>query len=456
MTALSTISIFRAGSAEATSSRVTLRRSRPAASHLETLDDNPHAAGNLAIQSLIRSGAIRPKLAISQPGDIHEREADEVAEQVMRSAAVPSIQRRCAACAEGAPCPACEGVQAKKAGGPVLHVATTAEASIASLRGGGQPLPTSVRAFFEPVFQRDFSRVRIHTGREASEAASAVQARAFTAGRDIVFGAGEYEPQSEEGRRLLAHELTHVLQQNPENTARPVSNTATEQGADPQPYRRQLSSPYTSASSAAGMIQRQAAKVQDVCGLREPLYGFDSIRNIRRSRLVAAGFTFCGPSDLMPSDPLGNYWERWVHPTQGVLHFQVHWKEEPPSEQKPGEAPEPPEERPEEVPPCATEATDEADWLETWGNGLEVELKELWKMQRNKDPQIKPRLSDFYERMSEYQDKLDEAIARFPEWDENTDLTNPDCRDALDDGEIRIMQLRKRFDETMVTPTGDF
>jgi hypothetical protein len=85
-----------------------------------------------------------------------------------------------------------------------------------------------------------------------------------------------------------------------------------------------------------------------------------------------------------------------------------------------------------------------------------VELKELWKMQRNKDPQIKPRLSDFYERMSEYQDKLDEAIARFPEWDENTDLTNPDCRDALDDGEIRIMQLRKRFDETMVTPTGDF
>ena len=118
----------------------------------------------------------------------------------------------------------------------------------------------------------------------------------------------------------------------------------------------------------------------------------------------------------MPSDPLGNYWERWVHPTQGVLHFQVHWKEEPPSEQKPG--PEPPEERPkegpEEIPPCATEATDEADWLETWGNGLEVELKELWKMQRNKDPQIKPRLSDFYERMSEYQDKLDEAIARFP------------------------------------------
>jgi hypothetical protein len=419
--------------------------------------DTRSAAGNMAMQRLFCSGAIQAKLTISQPGDVFEREADEVAERVMQSAAAPSIQRKCATCAAGTPCPACEQgemVQAKEASRRTPRIAAAAEAWIASLCGGGQPLPISVRAVFEPLFQRDFTRVRIHAGREASEAASSVQARAFTAGWNVAFAAGEYDPQGREGQRLLAHELTHVLQQDAENTARPISGNATGRESGPPP----LSSPHTSALLPAGTIQRQAAKVQDVCGLREPLYGFDSIRNIRRSRLVAAGFTFCGPSDLMPSDPLGNYWERWVHPTQGVLHFQVHWKEEPPSEQKPGEEePNEPDGIPEEeTPSCATEATDEADWLEKWGIGLEVELGELWKMQRNKDPQIKPRLSDFYERMSQYDDKLDEAIARFPEWDENTDLTNPDCRDALDDAEGLILQLRKRFNETMVTPTGDF
>ena len=455
MTALSTISIFRAGCAEATPSRVTLRRSRPAASHIETLDGNPHAAGNLAIQSLIRSGSIRPKLATSQPGDIHEREADEVAEQVMRSAAVPSIQRRCAACAEGAPCPACEGVQAKKAGGPVLHVAATAEASIASLRGGGQPLPTSVRAFFEPVFQRDFSRVRIHTGREASEAAQAVQARAFTVGRDVAFAAGEYDPQSRDGQRLLAHELAHVLQQNPENTTPLVSNKVTHQESDTQPYRLQSPSPYTSASSVVGTIQRQAEKTQDVCRLRQPLYGFNHIRSIPRSRLVAAGFTFCGPSDLMPTDPLGNYWERWVHPTQGVLHFQVHWKEEPAPEQKSGETPQPvaPAQGAQGIASGAAEATYTAQFLAAYEAQLEKELAELWEMDRNKDPRLKARLIEFWKLESDLDDKLDEAIGRFSQWDENT---GPEELDALDAEELRIMQLRERFQRLMVTPSGGF
>jgi len=80
------------------------------------------------------------------------------------------------------------------------------------LRSTGQPLETETRAFFEPRFRHDFSQVRVHTDQQAAESAKSVNARAYTVGRDIAFGTGEYAPNSNEGRRLLAHELTHVLQ----------------------------------------------------------------------------------------------------------------------------------------------------------------------------------------------------------------------------------------------------
>jgi hypothetical protein len=78
---------------------------------------------------------------------------------------------------------------------------------------GGRDLEASHRAFFEPRFGRSFDGVRVHTGAEAAEAAELLDARAFTVGRDIFFGRGEYRPGNGEGRRLLAHELTHVAQQ---------------------------------------------------------------------------------------------------------------------------------------------------------------------------------------------------------------------------------------------------
>jgi hypothetical protein len=74
-------------------------------------------------------------------------------------------------------------------------------------------LPKSTREFFEPRFGRDFSDVRVHTGARAADAAKSLNARAFTLGKDIVFGSGQYFPQTSAGNRLLAHELTHVVQQ---------------------------------------------------------------------------------------------------------------------------------------------------------------------------------------------------------------------------------------------------
>lgn len=81
------------------------------------------------------------------------------------------------------------------------------------LRSPGQPLSATTRAFFEPRFGYDFSGVRVHTDARAAESARAVNAQAYTVGRDVVFGAGHYAPQSREGRGLMAHELTHVIQQ---------------------------------------------------------------------------------------------------------------------------------------------------------------------------------------------------------------------------------------------------
>lgn len=80
-------------------------------------------------------------------------------------------------------------------------------------RSGGQPLSEPLRAFLEPRFHRSFADVRVHAGPEAAGLARDANARAFTVGKHIVFGAGEYRPEVEQGRRLIAHELTHVLQQ---------------------------------------------------------------------------------------------------------------------------------------------------------------------------------------------------------------------------------------------------
>ena len=80
-------------------------------------------------------------------------------------------------------------------------------------RGGGEPLPDHLRAFLEPRFGRSFADVRVHTGPDAAGLAREANARAFTVDRHIVFGDGEYRPNVQQGQRLIAHELTHVLQQ---------------------------------------------------------------------------------------------------------------------------------------------------------------------------------------------------------------------------------------------------
>ncbi|NOQ33832.1 MAG: DUF4157 domain-containing protein [Methanosarcinales archaeon] len=117
-------------------------------------------------------------------------------------------------------------LQRREALGTTAHVNSDLASQIQGLRGKGQPMPDSLRAFFEPRFGYDFSQVRIHTDVHAAELARVATARAFTLGNDVVFGAGEYAPETFEGKQLLAHELTHVLQQTeipPMSSAAPGS-----------------------------------------------------------------------------------------------------------------------------------------------------------------------------------------------------------------------------------------
>ena len=164
-----------------------------------------------------RSPAIQAKLRVSQPGDAHEREADRVADAVTQmKASDAAVQRMCTDCEEErkhqSTSPV-QPVQKKEKAGDTPSVTPAVAANLQGLRGGGRPLPAETRDFFEPRFGVNFGNVRVHTGAQAEEAADSIGAKAFTLGNDIAFGRGQYSPSSGEGRELLAHELTHTVQQ---------------------------------------------------------------------------------------------------------------------------------------------------------------------------------------------------------------------------------------------------
>ena len=127
------------------------------------------------------------------------------------------------------------------------------ESSIQSARGGGQALDSGVRAQMEPTLGADLSGVRVHTGAEADRLNQAVSARAFTTGSDVFFRQGEYSPGSSSGRELLAHELTHVVQQS----GAPVQAKLT-LGAVDTPEERE-------ADEVARQVSREATAVQRKC-----------------------------------------------------------------------------------------------------------------------------------------------------------------------------------------------
>ena len=233
--------------------------------------------GNQAVARLIKSGALQAKLAIGKPGDIYEQEADRVAEQVLRTAE-PQVQRQPEEEEEEELVQPKlvanteytiqrqvdeekeeeeEFLQTKELTGHNAEIIPDLESRIQTIRGGGEPLPESVRAYFEPRFGYDFSQVRVHADARAAESARAVNARAFTVGQDVMFGAGQYAPGTSGGRRLMAHELAHVVQQRAGNVLKP--------GIAPS-IRRQETAARTAPEVVNITIQRDTETAQSTTG----------------------------------------------------------------------------------------------------------------------------------------------------------------------------------------------
>jgi outer membrane protein OmpA-like peptidoglycan-associated protein len=221
--------------------------------------------GNQNMVNLYHQHNIQTKLSVSHPNDIYEKEADRVADQVMRMPEHVAQAKLDCPCASGSNNGYEEIIQSKplaitplvqrkedeeeeekiqtksetvqdtfliqrqaedkeKEEEAILHTKMNSgrtfktspqfEHSLQSMRSGGQPLDQATRAYFEPRFGVDFGDVRVHTNEEASKAARTIHAQAYTLGQNIVFDEGRYSPESDSGKKLIAHELTHTLQQS--------------------------------------------------------------------------------------------------------------------------------------------------------------------------------------------------------------------------------------------------
>jgi hypothetical protein len=201
---------------------------------------------------------LQTKLTVNEPGDIYEREADRIADQVMAAPAHSAIN--------GAP-PGSQRFSGQSNGQMAAAPASVDQA----LASPGRPLEPALRQDMEQRFGYDFSRVRVHADGGAANAARAVQARAYTSGRDIVFGSGEYAPATVDGKSLLAHELVHVVQQAA-GTAGSIQGALAVQSQAPKDTDKEIAekkclTPISHSMMDAGhggMIQRQPnTKAQD-------------------------------------------------------------------------------------------------------------------------------------------------------------------------------------------------
>lgn len=189
------------------------------------------AARSRQVHSILH---LQPKLTVNTPGDSFEQEADRVADRVLRRPEAP-LQRKCAC---GGTCSECqeEQVQTKRVQESVEAAPVAPPIVEEVVRKSGRPLDPQTRDFMELRFGHDFSQVRLHTDAQAVQSARTVNARAYTVGPNIAFGQGQYAPQTLAGRRLLAHELTHVLHQTGGSQGAPAVQRFVTSGCEKLPF----------------------------------------------------------------------------------------------------------------------------------------------------------------------------------------------------------------------------
>jgi Domain of unknown function (DUF4157) len=256
--------------------------------------------GNQAVTQMLQA-----KMTVGKPNDAYEQEADRVADTVMRmpdavvqrqeeqeetarmkpissllqrqgdeqkdetaqaksivGAITPIVQRQeeqeeTAQMLQRQEEKKDEHAQAKGSSDLTPAVSPQLESRIQTIRGGGQPLPDNTRTFFESRFGHDFGGIRVHTDSQAAETAGQLNAQAFTIGRNVFFGAGHYEPHTSKGQWLMAHELTHTIQQQPSQTiatnrniVQSRSNQQISRSAAPISIQRKVSGDKAPASPA--------------------------------------------------------------------------------------------------------------------------------------------------------------------------------------------------------------
>ncbi len=151
-----------------------------------------------------------------------------------------------------------EAIQPEGDSSSTAEVTPDIESNLNSLKERGQPLPESTRKYFETRFGYSFNQIRVHNNSQAANIARSINAKAFTTGKDIVFGTGQYSPETSGGRRLLAHELTHVVQQSPLAKKPSGSNEENRQREKKPSFAHRQPSINIVENSAATSVSRQA------------------------------------------------------------------------------------------------------------------------------------------------------------------------------------------------------
>jgi hypothetical protein len=173
-------------------------------------------SGNKPNEMFFGPSTLQPRLEIGQPDDPYEREADRVADQVMRMPD-PGIQMKCEGCDEEVQMNPL--VQRKSNTGGTQTVSPEISSAIRSKSGSGRPLPKRTQLEMSGKIGEDFSRVRIHDDDTAVQLSRDLGAKAFTVGNDVYFNRGQYRPDSGQGKKLLTHELVHTVQQTGQASA---------------------------------------------------------------------------------------------------------------------------------------------------------------------------------------------------------------------------------------------
>ncbi len=219
---------------------------------------------------------LQTKLRINEPGDIYEQEVDRIADQVIATPAHQALN--------GAP------PSIQRYTGQATGRANTAPAIVENvLASPGRPLDPALRRDMEQRFGHDFSRVRVHSGASAKQSALDVNAYAYTVGQNMVFGAGRYTPGTHDGRRLIAHELTHVVQQSRADGIR-VGPRDEQRGLPPNSPSAQHQSDSTLgrqllAHELTHVVQQPAVTAQTGRGLPQIVNRID--RTLQRQPAVA-------------------------------------------------------------------------------------------------------------------------------------------------------------------------